>query len=201
MKNRIIKVTLAWVCLSVAGSLVGVPLVTGQTESQSPQAPTNSVADQSLRDASLEGRLELMQKAVEQGARIDVADADGRTALMFAAFNGHTEAARWLLDRKASVAARENLGRTPLMFASTGPFAETVSLLLEKGSEPNAVDEYENWTALMFAAGEGQLEVVTILLEHGADPAAIDKDGDNAAYHAAQSRHVDVERLLRDSMK
>ena len=73
--------------------------------------------------------------------------------------------------------------------------------MLERASDPNAIDEYENWTALMFAAGEGQLEVLRVLLDHGADPAAVDKDGDTAAYHAAQNRHPEAEALLRKALK
>ena len=45
-------------------------------------APTvNPVADQALRDASLEGRIDLVVAAVDDGARINAPDADGRLAV------------------------------------------------------------------------------------------------------------------------
>ena len=190
-----------WIGLGVACACGGV---SGPREPQDEAAPAptvNRVADQNLRDASLEGRMDLMVAAVDHGARIDAPDADGRTALMYAAFNGHTECVRWLLDRWAAVGARENVGRTALMFASSGPFPETAQLLLELGSNPNDADEYEGWTPLMFAAAEGQLEVVRVLLDSGANPSAVDKDGDVAADHAAQNRHSGVEGLLREAMR
>lgn len=160
----------------------------------------NLSADQALREASLQGQIEVMAAAVEQGARIDAVDADGRTALMYASFNGRTEAIRWLLDRGTAVGVRDNVGRTALMFASSGPFAEAVQALLEFGADPNAADEFESWTALMFAAGEGQADVIETLLDHGANPSAVDKDGHTAADHAAANGHVMVQTVLREAM-
>ena len=189
-----------WISLGVACACGGA---SGPNEQQdeAPLAPTvNPVADQTLRDAALEGRIDVMVAAVKDGARIDAVDADSRTALMYAAFNGHTECVRWLLDRGAAEGAREYVGRTALMFASSGPFSDTVELLLESGSNPDDADEYEGWTPLMFAAAEGQLEVVQVLLKFGADPSAVDNDGDAAADHAAQNRHPAVEGVLREAM-
>ncbi len=176
-------------------------VVFGQSERQDLEEPpaVNEAADQVLWQAALEGEVDAMAEAIGQGARVEAADADGRTALMYAAFNGHEEAVQWLLDRGAAVATRDSAGRTPVMFASSGPFAPTVQLLLDFGANPNDADEAEGWTALMFAAGEGQLEVVRVLLKYGADPTAVDTDGDMAADHAATKHHAEVEKLLRDA--
>ena len=189
------------ISLGVAFACGGASGPRAQQDETAPAPTVNLVADQALRDASLEGRIDLVAAAVDQGARIDARDADGRTALMYAAFNGHSECVRWLLEREAAVGARENVGRTALMFASSGPFSETAQILLDFGSNPNDADEYEGWTALMFAAAEGQLEVVQLLLDYDANPSAVDKDGDLAADHAAQNRHSEVEGLLREAMR
>ncbi len=201
MSRGWVGVAVLWVCLGVAFACGGASGPGGQRQDEAPSPTVNPVADQRLRDASLEGQFDLMVAAVDDGARIDARDADGRTALMFAAFNGYTECVRWLLERGAAVGARENLGRTALMFASTGPFPETVQLLLEFASNPHDADQFEGWTPLMFAAGEGQLEVVRVLLDHGANPNATDKDGDVAADHAAKNRHPEVEALLREAVQ
>ena len=187
--------------LGVACACGGAAEPTDQQGKATPAPTVNTVADQALRDAALEGRLDLVVEAVDRGARINAEDADGRTALMYAAFNGHTECVRWLLEREAAVGEREYVGRTALMFASSGPFPETAKLLLDFGSNPNDADEYEGWTPLMFAAAEGQLEVVQVLLKFGADPSAIDNDGDVAADHAASNRHLEVEGVLREAMQ
>jgi len=201
MSRGWVGVNVVLVGLVVALACGGASGTTEESNEKPPAQAVNLVADQSLRDASLEGQFDLVVSAVDQGARIDAQDPDGRTALMYAAFNGHTECAGWLLENGAAVGARENLGRTALMFASTGPFPETVRLLLELGSNPHDADEYEGWTPLMFAAGEGQLEVVRVLLENGANPSAKDKDGDVAADHAANNRHPEVESVLREAMQ
>jgi ankyrin repeat protein len=197
-----------WVGTAVLSAGLGVACACGgaaepreQRDQEAPAATVNPVADQALRDASLEGRLDLVASAVDRGARINAADADGRTALMYAAFNGLAECVRWLLDRGAAVGAREYVGRTALMFASSGPFPETAQLLLDFGSNPNDADEYEGWTPLMFAAAEGQLGVIRVLLDHGAIPSAVDMDGDVAADHSIANHHSEAGDLLREAMQ
>lgn len=184
-------------CLSAALACGGTSETAPRQDEGTSKKTANAAADQALRDAALAGRMDSMETAVENGARIDAKDADGRTALMYAAYNGHTPCGRWLVDRGAAVNEREALGRTALMFASTGPFVETVQLLLESGANPHDADQHEGWTALMFAAGEGQLEVVQVLLDHGANLSDKDFDGDEAADHAAQNGHPEVEAFLR----
>ena len=83
------------------------------------------------------------------------------------------------------------------MFAASGPFPQTVKLLVERGSELDAVDGFEGWTALMFAAGEGNEEVCKVLLEAGADPGLKDSDGDTALDHAKANQQKAVIELLR----
>lgn len=198
MSKKRVGVAVLWMCMGVAFACGGASEPVVRQGEEKPTETANGVADQALRDAALEGRMDSMKAAVGDGAQIDGKDADGRTALMYAAFNGHTACGRWLLEQGAAVGERESLGRTALMFASTGPFSETVQLLLEAGSNPHDADQHEGWTALMFAAGEGQLEVVQVLLDHGANPSDKDFDGDQAADHAARNKHPEVEALLRN---
>jgi ankyrin repeat protein len=200
MNRRLVGITSLWCGLAILIAFEGIAMGPGDQEKKevSSQAE-NEAADQMLWQAALEGQVDVMAAAVEKGARVEAADGDGRTALMYAAFNGHEEAVQWLLDRRAAVDTRDNEGRTPLMFASSGPFPSTTQLLLDYGSNPNDADEAEGWTALMFAAGEGQLEVVRVLLKYGADPSALDADGDAAADHAAKKHHDEVAQTLRDA--
>jgi ankyrin repeat protein len=201
MSRGWVETAVLWVSLGVACACGGASGPNEQQDEAPPAPAVNQVADQTLRDASLEGRIDVMVAAVKDGARINAIDADGRTALMYAAFNGHTECVQWLLERGAAEGARESVGRTALMFASSGPFPGTVQLLLESGSNPDDADEYEGWTPLMFAAAEGQLEVVRVLLKFGADPSTVDKDGDVAADHAASNHHSEAEGVLREAMQ
>ncbi len=127
---------------------------------------------------------------------INVQDEDGRTVLMYAAFNGHTELMKDLILRGAKVNLKDVNGRTALMLASSGPYPDAVRLLLEHGADPNIVDNQEHFTALMYAAAEGQLEVVRILLKYHADPGMKDVDGDAAITFARNNGHDAVVDFL-----
>ncbi len=154
---------------------------------------------EALRAAALDGNAAAVRQALDDGAGIDAADAEARTALMLASFNGYAEAVSLLLEHGADVAARDANSRTALMYASTGDFGDTVELLLEAGADPNAADDGEVWTPLMFAAGEGQMEVVQRLLDNDADPHAVAGDGDTAADHALTKGHDAVAEVLKQA--
>lgn len=149
-----------------------------------------------LRQAALEGDALTVRSLLNASADVNATDAEGHTALMFAAFNGHTGIISSLLDAGADVARKYFMGRTALLYAATGPFPETVELLLEKGSEANVADQNEHFTPLMHAAAEGNLEVVKLLVEAGADPGLTDVDGDNAESFARQGGHTEVAGYL-----
>lgn len=134
-------------------------------QTETPQSPTLSASD--LRVVALNGNIEIVQNAIEQGMDNQEPDELGRTALMFAAYNGHIDIVQLLAENDSEINQSNSEGRTPLMFASSGPFPKTVEFLLTKGAAPNAKDEVEGWTSLMYAAAEGNREVVEILLESG----------------------------------
>ncbi len=151
-------------------------------------------------DAALNGNLEAVSSMLKLGMDVNVADEDGRTAIMFAGFNGHTEVVKILIDRGAKVDAFDNSHRTALLFAATGPFPETVKLLLDNKSNPNVVDNGEHFSPLMHAAAEGNLEIVKILLDYGARMDLKDVDGDTAETFARQKGHTALADYLK-SMK
>ena len=94
-------------------------------------------------------------------------DADGATALGYAADAGSTNALRLLLARGADVDATNNVGYTPLMAAAFSGRVYAVAALLEAGANPNHVAA-EGQTALAEASWQGVAEVGRLLLEKGA---------------------------------
>jgi ankyrin repeat protein len=148
-------------------------------------------------DAALNGDLEGIRSMLKLGMDVNIAEEEGRTALMFAAYNGHTKIVKLLIERGAGVDTRDQADRTALLYAATGPFPETVKVLLEKKANPNAVDNGEHFSPLMHAAAEGNLDVVKILLEFGADPALKDIDEDTAESFARQKGHTKVVDYLK----
>ncbi len=169
------------------------------TDTAASVATSSAEAEDLLRQFSLEGDMEKVSASMEAGTDVNAMDADGRTALMFAAFNGHSEIVLMLLDKGAVLDRRDQMGRTALLYAATGPFPETVSILLDRGSEPNVVDSDEHFSPLMHAAAEGNLDVVKVLLKAGADLTLMDVDGDDASSFARQSGHMEVVQLLEDA--
>jgi ankyrin repeat protein len=143
-------------------------------------------------------RLERVRLSLEQGLDVNQADADGRTALMMAAFEGYTEVAELLLDYGAEVDSNDSAGRTALMYASSGPFPQTVELLVRNGADVNHADKAEGWTALMLAAAEGHQAVVVALARRGANIEMTDQDGDAAIDHARERKQPEIVTLLQE---
>ena len=188
MKKHLIPSLLAWLPI----------LQSHQVSAQELHDSEQAAPDQQLVcGAALEGDLETVVKALENGYKVNQPDPSGRTAIMYASYNGHTDVVKELLLAGAEVNLKDEGGSTALMFASSGPFRETVTLLLEKGAEINAIDNNEHFTALMWAAAEGQADIVKLLLERGADITLKDIDGDTAESFAAKAGKFEVVQLLK----
>ena len=164
-----------------------------ETGPQSPQTP--EAANPGL-DPATAARLERVRQSLQQGLDVNKADAEGRTALMMAAFDGYTEVVELLVEHGAEVDLCDGAGRTALMYAASGPFPQTVELLIKGGADVNLIDTVERWTALMFAAAEGHQPVVEVLLRHGADIDVTDADGDAAIDHARNRKQSHIVVLL-----
>ena len=173
-----------------------------QTEQhQTPVQQSTELTADNLRSAALNGELQSVRKAIEQGIEVDEGDELDRTALMLASYNGHTEVVWELFSAGADVNKANEEGRTPIMFAASGPFSETVQLLTENGAELNQQDSVEGWTALMYAAAEGNTDVIEILLAHDSDPSLEDDDGETAVDFAENNGHTETATLLRNHLK
>jgi hypothetical protein len=154
-------------------------------------------AGEEFYKSALEGYTSELIKLLEKGTDVNSIDADGRTALMYAAYNGHTAVLQLLLEKGALIDLKDVNGRTALMLAASGPFPAAVKLLLDNQANPNLFDTDEHFTALMYAAAEGHLENVKILLKYHADPSMKDTDGDNAMIFAGNNGHKEVADYLK----
>jgi len=159
------------------------------------------MAAETFLEAARGGDAATLREDLERGTDPNLADEEGRTPLMLAAFDGHTEAVDLLLQFGAKVDTRDVMGRTALMYAASGPNADTVQSLLAGGASVDLADDAEHWTALMFAAAEGQSTVVRLLLAKGADRTLRDVDGDAAADFALQRGHRELAELLTPGRK
>jgi ankyrin repeat protein len=132
---------------------------------------------------------------IEQKADVNAAQADGMTALGWAAYHDDLEMARLLVGAGANVRAANQYGVTPLSLACTNGNEAMVRLLLEAGADPNTTLP-GNETVLMTAARTGRLGPVKALLAHGADVNARERKGQTALMWAAAEGHAAVVAAL-----
>ncbi|MEH0165594.1 ankyrin repeat domain-containing protein [Roseateles microcysteis] len=105
-----------------------------------------------LMFAALRGRLDLVKKLVERGAKVN---REGWTPLHYASSGPDNGVAAWLLEQGAEIDARAPNGSTPLMMAVRYAPIATAELLLAKGANVRLSHENGN-TAADFAASAGR---------------------------------------------
>jgi uncharacterized protein len=144
------------------------------------------------RSADRSAALEL----VRRGADVNATEADGTSALHWAAHFGDTELVAELLAAGADASAANRYGMTPLQLAAVEGDASLIGILLDAGADPNTrLPEGE--TVLMTAARTGSPEALAVLLSRGADAAAQDNwHGESALIWAAAENHADAVRVL-----
>jgi ankyrin repeat protein len=136
-----------------------------------------------------------IQSLLRQGTGINVPQADGTTALHWAAYNEDVPTARQLVAAHADVNAANRYGVTPLSLACTAGSTALVELLLRAGADPNARLPGGE-TALMTAARTGRVGPVRVLLARTVEVNAKERAGQTALMWAAAEGHTDVVELL-----
>jgi ankyrin repeat protein len=150
-----------------------------------------------LMEAVKTGNREAVQKLLLQKVDVNHAQADGTTALHWAAHLEDVEIATALLRAGAAADARNRYGVSPLMLAANNGSAAVTELLLAGGADPRrALPEGE--TPLMAAAATGSVETLKLLMAHGADVNAREGwHGQTALMWAAAENHAQaVEALI-----
>jgi len=124
-------------------------------------------ADMRLIDAVRSQDAAKVRALLAQHVPVTAADADGSSALHYAAREDNIEIAGLLIAAGADVKAATRYNITPLSLACTSGDAALIGRLLKAGADPNATSE-EGQTALMTSALNGKVDALTVLLEHGA---------------------------------
>src|SRR5271157_1786995 len=114
------------------------------------------------------GRLEDVKYLLAEGADVNSADQDGKTALMIAATQCQDSMVELLLSHSADVNAATKAGWTATHWASSMGWGQTVKILLDHGADPNMRDNY-GATPLMKASRRVHSTVVTHLYKKGVD--------------------------------
>ena len=88
-------------------------------------------------DLARAGETAALTEYVDQGAPVNMTDADGNTLLMMAAYYGHAELVTDLAERGADVDALNDRGQSPMAGAVFKGYDEVVRALVKAGADPH----------------------------------------------------------------
>lgn len=123
-----------------------------------------------LMAAAQSGRTEVIELLESYGARLDVTNADGDSALSLASAKGHVEAVRVLLALGEKLGTKNNIesAKSPIVEAAANGHVEVVRLLFQHEVQVNAsMSNIE--AALIAAISSGAHQCVRLLLAHVSD--------------------------------
>jgi len=186
--------------LGRAAVVAGVVLLVTGCEDDLP-APSPA-RDSSLIEAADAGRLDDVDRLLEDGARVTATDGAGRTALVAAAYGNHVEVAERLVEARADVNTQDDSQQSAFLIATSevGDDARLLEVTLANGADVDAKDSY-NGTGLIRAADRGFVRIVRRLLETEMDVDHVNRLGWTALLEAVilgdgDPAHTEVVRLL-----
>lgn len=151
--------------------------------------------DAPLADAVQRRDFDAVDGLLKGGAKVDARQADGMTALIWAAYHDDALAVKRLIDAGADVKATNRYGISALTVACEIGNGTIVKLLLDSGADANTQRDGGE-TALMTASRTGKLKAVQALIDAGADVNAKERRGQTALMWAAADGHVEVVDVL-----
>jgi ankyrin repeat protein len=153
-------------------------------------------AQAELADAASTGNSAQIERLLKHGADVNAQQADGATALQWAAYRGDAKLTERLLKAGAKPGLANHDGATPLWLAAARGDAAVIEALLKGGADANEQLPLGR-RPLMLAARSGNVDAVHALLEHGADVNASETErGTNALMQAADQGHAEVMKEL-----
>ena len=150
-----------------------------------------------VADAIAGGNRDLALQLIAEGADVSAPQADGTTALMYAAYTGDAELVAALVNAGADVNVSNAYGTSAILEAAIAGDSDVLEILLEHGADPNWTNP-EGETPLMNVARSGLLDAAELLLDHGADVDAVEHWGGQTAllWAAAQGQAAMLELLI-----
>jgi ankyrin repeat protein len=141
------------------------------------------------------GNLPLYTLLLKYGAKQNISNKYGETALHLAAEYGYSEVVRNYLKQNFPVDQKAITGKTALHYAVKFRKGLIVKLLLAGGADVNAKSN-KGETALHFAAKEGLIKLLELLIEQGAQINSVDNDGLTPLHYAARLGYREASGLL-----
>ena len=195
------KTTAWWLrCIAVGGAVtLAISVAPGLGRAAAAQ---NSLLEQvsvrSVRSLMEEsGDLSAIREWIGEGADVNLAEADGTTALHWASYWSNLEAIELLIGSGADVNVANDLGVTPIWLTAENGSAAIAEMLLDFGADPDLA-LLAGETPVMTAARGGHAEVLELLLSKGADPNVQATRNQTALMWAAAERHPEAVEVLLD---
>lgn len=161
-------------------------------------AATTSLAndDLSLIAAARVGDIESVTRLIDQSNDVNQTEADGTSALHWAAHRDSVGIAKLLISSGADVNTVNEYGVTPIHLACTNRSEQMIKRLLSADADPNAA-MWNGQSVLMNCARTGATAALAALLEAGADPNTKEHGKNQTALMwAAAGGHAEATRLL-----
>ncbi len=149
-----------------------------------------------VADAAQNGDLAGVKKLIQEKADVNVQQADGATAIEWAAYRNDLALTDVLIAAGADVKKANREGATPMYLASIRGSALMLDRLLKAGANPNETGP-QGETPLMLASRAGNLDAMKVLLEHKADVNAKEElRGTTPLMWASSESHPEAVKLL-----
>jgi uncharacterized protein len=159
-------------------------------------SPVSGAVSSPVADAAMSGDHAALRALLAKKADVNAPQADGATAIQWAAYKNDLEIADLLIRAGAIVKAANQDGATALYLASIRGSAPMLDRLLKAGADANERGP-EGETPLMLAARNGNPDAIKVLLDHKADVNATDRlRGTTALMWAAEQNHPEAVKVL-----
>jgi ankyrin repeat protein len=161
-------------------------------------APLMAAGGSPLLEAVKNADISAVRALIKRGVDVSAAQADGTTALHWAADRNDAATVELLVRAGANVSAQNRYGVRPLSLAAARGSAELLTVLLKAGAKPNITIASAE-TPLMTAARAGNTAALRVLLSHGADVNAKEASANQTALMwAASANNVATMKVLME---
>jgi uncharacterized protein len=119
--------------------------------------------NEQLLMAAQRGEIETVLKLLQEGADINVTDAQGRTPVMIATYKHDTEMVRALIQKGADINMRDSQKENPLLHAGAQGWLDILKLAIEAKADTTLTNRFGG-ISIIPAAERGHVETVRELL-------------------------------------
>ncbi|XP_056327069.1 ankyrin repeat domain-containing protein 2 isoform X1 [Danio aesculapii] len=158
--------------------------------------PVGPVEPEEFLKAAARGKMEVVEKFLEDGGDPNTCDEFRKTALHRAALENHTKIVEKLLDEGADIDFKDRLDCRAVHWACRGGSLSALTVLQDRGADINVRDKLLS-SPLHVATRTGHSDVVQHLLDSGININAKDWEGDTALHDAVRlNRYKIVKQLI-----